>query len=117
MAATVVGEWVLLLRLFFRWGFHTVVRSIMGDLGGIRDSQCGLKLMTLSAAERFYSHDVEVLYPASPQYVDQTTIEKLNDDDDNNRNINRWREYLWQKHPLRGKIKRDRNWYPHRAVC
>ena len=58
-------------RLFFRWGFRTVVRLVCGDLG-TRDSQCGFKLMTLSAAKTLYrnlhltrwSHDVEVLYRA-----------------------------------------------------
>jgi len=65
----------------------------MGDLGGIRDSQCGFKLMTLSAAERLYrdlyvkgwSHDVEVLYRASPQYVDRN----IKDDDNNHNNRQR----------------------------
>jgi dolichyl-phosphate beta-glucosyltransferase len=54
-----------------RWGFQTVVRLIMNDLG-VQDSQCGYKLMTLSAAASLYkdlhlkgwSHDVEVLYRA-----------------------------------------------------
>lgn len=52
-----------------RWGFKTVVRLILGDLG-VQDTQCGYKLMTLSAATMLYkdlhlmgwAHDVEVLY-------------------------------------------------------
>jgi dolichyl-phosphate beta-glucosyltransferase len=58
-------------RLLFRWGFRTVVRLLCGDLG-TRDSQCGFKLMTATAAKQLYrdlhltrwSHDVEVLYRA-----------------------------------------------------
>ena len=58
-------------RLIFRWGFRTVVRTVVNDLG-VRDSQCGFKLMTASAAKSLYtnlnlqgwSHDVEVLYRA-----------------------------------------------------
>lgn len=58
-------------RIVFRWGFRTVVRSVVGDLG-VRDTQCGFKLMTASTASRLYSklnlqgwsHDVEVLYRA-----------------------------------------------------
>lgn len=58
-------------RLIFRWGFRTLVKSICGDLG-VRDSQCGFKLMTATAGASLYrnlhvqgwSHDVEVLYRA-----------------------------------------------------
>lgn len=58
-------------RLIFRWGFRTVVKIIVGDLR-VKDSQCGFKLMTSSAASVLYrdlnvngwSHDVEVLYRA-----------------------------------------------------
>jgi dolichyl-phosphate beta-glucosyltransferase len=54
-----------------RWGFRTVVKTIMNDLR-VSDSQCGYKLMTLPAATMMYnnlnlqgwSHDVEVLYKA-----------------------------------------------------
>lgn len=54
-----------------RWGFQTAVRLIMNDLR-VQDSQCGYKLMTLSAARDLYdelevsgwAHDVEVLYRA-----------------------------------------------------
>lgn len=54
-----------------RWGFQTCVSIIMGGLG-VRDSQCGCKLMTLPAASLLYedlnlkgwAHDVEVLYRA-----------------------------------------------------
>jgi dolichyl-phosphate beta-glucosyltransferase len=54
-----------------RWGFQTTVRLIMNDLR-VQDSQCGYKLMTLSAAKVLYkdlhltgwSHDVEVLFRA-----------------------------------------------------
>lgn len=59
------------IRLLFRWGFRTFVRIVLGDLQ-VRDSQCGFKLMTASAAKALYtdlqirgwSHDVEVLYRA-----------------------------------------------------
>ena len=58
-------------RLIFRWGFRTVVKSVIDDLG-VQDSQCGFKLMTAAAAKSLYSnlnlvgwsHDVEVLYRA-----------------------------------------------------
>lgn len=54
-----------------RWGFQSVVKTIMNDLR-VHDTQCGYKLMTLSAAQALYdnlqlqgwSHDVEVLYRA-----------------------------------------------------
>lgn len=60
-----------LSRSILRWGFRTTVRLLCGDLR-VRDSQCGFKLMTLSAARQLYanlnlqqwSHDVEVLYRA-----------------------------------------------------
>lgn len=59
------------LRLFFRWGFRSVVRVVCGDLQ-VHDTQCGFKLMTCPAAQVLYSnmhlpgwsHDVEVLYRA-----------------------------------------------------
>jgi dolichyl-phosphate beta-glucosyltransferase len=58
-------------RLFFRWGFRTVVRLVCGD-PQCRDTQCGFKLMTIPAAVKLYhglhlarwSHDVEVLLRA-----------------------------------------------------
>ena len=58
-------------RILLRWGFRAVVRTIVGDLG-VRDSQCGLKLLSPAAAAVLYrdlhlpswSHDVEVLYRA-----------------------------------------------------
>ncbi|CAB9506975.1 Dolichyl-phosphate beta-glucosyltransferase [Seminavis robusta] len=58
-------------RVILRWGFRTAVRILCGDLG-VSDTQCGFKLMTLSAAEKLYhelnlqgwSHDVEVLLRA-----------------------------------------------------
>ena len=58
-------------RIILRWGFRTAVRIICGDLG-VSDTQCGIKLMTLGAANTLYrdlnlkrwSHDVEVLYRA-----------------------------------------------------
>eukprot|EP00980_Cylindrotheca_fusiformis_P007930 scaffold1697_cov120-Cylindrotheca_fusiformis.AAC.12 len=54
-----------------RWGFQTCVSIIMGGLG-VQDSQCGYKLMTLTAADPLYrdlnlkgwAHDVEVLFRA-----------------------------------------------------
>jgi dolichyl-phosphate beta-glucosyltransferase len=71
-------------RFIFRWGFRLVVRLLFGwgrygSRGlrrsyrlGVRDSQCGFKLMTTSAGEALYrnlnllgwSHDVEVFYRA-----------------------------------------------------
>eukprot|EP00563_Minutocellus_polymorphus_P018005 CAMPEP_0197717614 /NCGR_PEP_ID=MMETSP1434-20131217/2095_1 /TAXON_ID=265543 /ORGANISM="Minutocellus polymorphus, Strain CCMP3303" /LENGTH=362 /DNA_ID=CAMNT_0043302171 /DNA_START=88 /DNA_END=1176 /DNA_ORIENTATION=+ len=58
-------------RIVLRWGFRTAVKIICGDLE-ISDTQCGMKLMTLDAANTLYrnlnlrrwSHDVEVLYRA-----------------------------------------------------
>lgn len=58
-------------RMILRWGFRTAVRLLCGDLG-VSDTQCGFKLLTLSAATLLYSnlhlkgwsHDVEVLYRA-----------------------------------------------------
>jgi len=58
-------------RLLFRWGFRTVVRLLCGDLG-VRDSQCGCKLLPARTAATLYgnlitkgwSYDVEVLYRA-----------------------------------------------------
>jgi dolichyl-phosphate beta-glucosyltransferase len=58
-------------RSILRWGFRTTVRILCGDLR-VNDSQCGFKLLTLTAANRLYanlnlkrwSHDVEVLYRA-----------------------------------------------------
>mmetsp|Transcript_14670 Transcript_14670/g.17067 ORF Transcript_14670/g.17067 Transcript_14670/m.17067 type:complete len:354 (-) Transcript_14670:747-1808(-) len=58
-------------RAITRWGFRTAVKIICGDLK-VSDSQCGLKLMTATAAINLYSnlnllrwtHDVEVLLRA-----------------------------------------------------
>mgnify|MGYP005841674265 CR=1 FL=1 len=58
-------------RTILRSGFRTAVRTICGDLG-VSDTQCGFKLMTLSAGLALYqdlhlqgwSHDCEVLYRA-----------------------------------------------------
>lgn len=58
-------------RQIFRWGFRTLVRIVCGTTGS-RDTQCGFKLMTVSAAVPLYSslylgrwsHDVEVLLRA-----------------------------------------------------
>ena len=58
-------------RMVLRWGFRTAVQILCGDMG-VSDTQCGFKLMTLTAAQRLYSnlhlrgwsHDVEVLYRA-----------------------------------------------------
>lgn len=65
-------EGTSLARSILRWGFRTAVRLICGDLR-VQDSQCGFKLMSLSAGVNLYSsrlhlrrwtHDVEVLYLA-----------------------------------------------------
>jgi dolichyl-phosphate beta-glucosyltransferase len=58
-------------RRLFRWGFRTTVMTVCGDLR-VRDTQCGFKLLTATAAKILYrnlhlpgwSHDVEVLYRA-----------------------------------------------------
>lgn len=61
-------------RRFFRWGFRSTVQLLLLSDGnfGIRDTQCGFKLMTDSAAKILYkdlhltrwSHDVEVFHRA-----------------------------------------------------
>jgi dolichyl-phosphate beta-glucosyltransferase len=64
-----------------RWGFQTCVSIIMGGLG-VQDTQCGYKLMTLSAANLLYkdlnlkgwAHDVEALYRAKLCNVPVTQI-------------------------------------------
>jgi len=58
-------------RLITRWGFRTTVKLFCGDLN-VNDTQCGFKLMTLTAGSYLYSqlnlkrwsHDVEVLFRA-----------------------------------------------------
>ena len=74
-AALIVGnrgyDGAGIARIVLRWGFRTAVRIICGDLG-VSDTQCGMKLTTLEAANTLYrdlnlkrwSHDVEVLYRA-----------------------------------------------------
>ncbi|KAL7462503.1 hypothetical protein ACHAXS_002885 [Conticribra weissflogii] len=62
------------LRAILSWGFRTAVSSIFigADLG-IRDTQCGMKLMTSSASTLLYdqlhlkrwTHDVEVIHRAN----------------------------------------------------
>ncbi len=60
-----------IVRSILRWGFRTVVQLFAGDVG-VDDTQCGFKLMTVSAAKPLYkhlnlqrwTHDVEVLYRA-----------------------------------------------------
>lgn len=60
------------LRNVLSWGFRTAVTSIfLGNLG-VRDTQCGFKLMTLYTGEKLYNdlnlrrwtHDVEVIHRA-----------------------------------------------------
>jgi len=58
-------------RLVLRWGFRIAVCIVCGDLA-VRDTQCGFKLMTRTAALQLYpdlhlrrwTHDVELLYRA-----------------------------------------------------
>ena len=64
-----------------RWGFQTCVSVIMGGLG-VQDSQCGYKLMTLSAGLLYndlylkgWAHDVEVLFRAKLLGVPVTQID------------------------------------------
>ena len=60
-----------LTRSILRWGFRTCVKLLCGNLR-VEDTQCGFKLMTVSAAQLLYTnlhlegwtHDVEVLYRA-----------------------------------------------------
>ena len=59
------------MRKITRWGFRETVKLFCGNLR-VTDTQCGFKLMTLSAGRHLYrelnlkgwSHDVEVLYRA-----------------------------------------------------
>eukprot|EP00956_Cyclotella_meneghiniana_P018856 scaffold31775_cov79-Cyclotella_meneghiniana.AAC.5 len=60
------------LRGLLSWGFRTAVSSIfLGGLG-VRDTQCGFKLMTVSTGKKLYNnlnlrrwtHDVEIFYRA-----------------------------------------------------
>ena len=62
-----------LLRSILSWGFRTAVSSIfLGSNLGVRDTQCGFKLMTLHTGVKLYSnlnlrrwtHDVEVVHRA-----------------------------------------------------
>jgi dolichyl-phosphate beta-glucosyltransferase len=77
------------LRLFFRWGFRSVVRTVCGDLN-VQDTQCGFKLMTLPAAQLLYtnlhlpgwSHDVEVLYRAQQRGIRVREVSVLWEDKD-----------------------------------
>ena len=70
------GSTTKLDRAVLRWGFRTAVKLLCGDLG-VSDTQCGFKLLTLSAAMCVYrdlhlpgwSHDVEVLYRAKRQRI------------------------------------------------
>jgi dolichyl-phosphate beta-glucosyltransferase len=72
---------LLSARGITRWGFQTCVSIIMGGLG-VQDTQCGYKLVTLSAADLLYkdlnlkgwAHDVEVLYRAKLCNVPVTQI-------------------------------------------
>jgi dolichyl-phosphate beta-glucosyltransferase len=69
----------ILLRSILRWGFRTTVRIFLvgHDLSGVRDTQCGFKLLTVAAAQPLYAnlnlqrwtHDVEVLFRASSMDV------------------------------------------------
>ena len=61
------------LRSILSWGFRTAVSLIfLGSHLGVRDTQCGFKLMTVSTGKRLYNnlnlrrwtHDVEVIYRA-----------------------------------------------------
>jgi len=73
--ALVVGdrgyEGASMSRVITRWGFRTTVKLFCGDLN-VRDTQCGFKLMTLTAGSYLFfqinlkrwSHDVEVLFRA-----------------------------------------------------
>lgn len=44
----------MLLRKVFRWGFRMAVRLLCGNSIAVRDTQCGFKLLTTSAAWRLY---------------------------------------------------------------
>jgi len=85
--ALVVGnrgyEGASMSRVITRWGFRTTVQLFCGDLN-VRDTQCGFKLMTLTAGSYLYSqlnlkrwsHDVEVLFRAKEMGITvvETTV-------------------------------------------
>ena len=64
------------LRHILRWGFRMTVRCLAGNLR-VRDTQCGFKLMTVTAGQWMYrglnlqrwTHDVEVLYRAKRKLI------------------------------------------------
>jgi len=70
-------------RVITRWGFRTTVKLFCGDLN-VSDTQCGFKLMTITAGSYLYSHlnlkrwshDVEVLFRAKKMgiTVAETTV-------------------------------------------
>ena len=62
-----------LLRSILSWGFRTAVSTVFfGSNLGVRDTQCGFKLMTLTAGKRLFNdlnlrrwtHDCEILHRA-----------------------------------------------------
>ena len=61
------------LRGLLMWGFHQYMNFMIGGAGSIKDTQCGFKLFTRSAARRLFSvlhierwaFDVELVYLAA----------------------------------------------------
>lgn len=57
-------------RKFLQWGFHTVMKLLVGAKHDIKDTQCGFKLFTRATTRRVFPHmhierwafDVEALY-------------------------------------------------------
>ena len=64
------------LRNILMWGFHFVVTAV-GDVHGVKDTQCGFKLFTRSAVERTFMFqrirrwcfDPELLMLAQKQHI------------------------------------------------
>jgi Glycosyltransferases involved in cell wall biogenesis len=89
-------------RSITRWGFQTIVRWICGDLG-VKDTQCGMKVMTLDAGLATYSHlhlkrwthDVEVLYRARELGIPVTEMDVGWEDKDGSKLTTSWVQTIW----------------------
>jgi dolichyl-phosphate beta-glucosyltransferase len=90
-------------RRITRWGFQTMVKWICGDLQ-VRDTQCGMKLMTLDAGLATYSnlhlqrwtHDVEVLYRARELNIPVTEMDVGWEDKDGSKLVTgSWVQTIW----------------------
>lgn len=89
-------------RKITRWGFQSMVKLICGDLG-VRDTQCGWKLMTLDAGLATYSHlhlkrwthDVEVLYRARALDVPVMEMDVGWEDKEGSKLTSSWVQTIW----------------------